>query len=161
MKRSIPKQMILVFITMFLLLCCLLQLANASDLEKVKKAIKKKGAKWEAGETSISRLPEYERELPLKGKSYTIHPDFTIEVNGGTYYWEHLGILDIRDYYEDWAKRKQDYIENGYYETLITTDDLEGVSKEKIGNIVQDLIKNSLTVSKDERFSKHHYKLYS
>jgi len=65
MRRSIPKQMILVFITMFLLLCCFLQLANASDLEKVKKAIKKKGAKWEAGETSISRLPEYERELRL------------------------------------------------------------------------------------------------
>lgn len=103
---------------------------------------------------------EYERELPLKGKSYTIHPDFTIEVNGRTYYWEHLGILDIKDYYEDWAKRKQDYIENGYYENLITTDDLEGVSKERVVNIIQDMLKNSLAVSEDERFSKHHYELH-
>ena len=103
---------------------------------------------------------EYERELPLKGKSYTIHPDFTIEVNGRTYYWEHLGILDIKDYYEDWTKRRQGYIENGYYENLITTDDLEGVSKEKIVKVVQDMLKNDLTVSEDERFSKHHYNLY-
>lgn len=65
MRRSIPKEMILVFITTFLLLCCFLQLANASDLEKVKKAIKEKKAKWEAGETSISRLPEHERQLRL------------------------------------------------------------------------------------------------
>ncbi len=65
MRGYIQKKMTLGFITVFLLLCCFLQLANASDLEKVKKAIKKKGAKWEAGETSISRLPEHEIKLRL------------------------------------------------------------------------------------------------
>jgi C1A family cysteine protease len=65
MRRYIPKKVILAFITVFLLLCCFLQFANASDLGKVKKAIKEKKAKWEAGETSISRLPEHERELRL------------------------------------------------------------------------------------------------
>jgi C1A family cysteine protease len=65
MRRYIPKKMILVFTIVFLLLGCFLQLANASDLEKVKKAIKEKKAKWEAGETSISKLPEYEIKLRL------------------------------------------------------------------------------------------------
>lgn len=103
---------------------------------------------------------EYERTLPLKEKSYTIHPDFAIDVDGRTYYWEHLGILDMKDYYKDWEKRKQDYIDNGYYEHLITTDDLNGASKEIIDKIIQDILKDNLTLSDDERFSKHHYTLY-
>lgn len=102
---------------------------------------------------------EYEKELPLEGKSYTIHPDFTIELDGRTYYLEHLGKLDAEDYYKNWAQRKQDYINNDYYENLITTDDLNGVSEEVVSDLIQDMLRGELVVSADERFSKHHYRL--
>ena len=39
----------------------------------------------------------YEEELRLLNGS-VIHPDFTIHTSEATYYWEHLGILDTRDY---------------------------------------------------------------
>ncbi len=105
-------------------------------------------------------MVEYENELPLKNRIYSIHPDFTIEYNGKTYYWEHLGRLDIENYSEDWSRRKQDYITNGLFENLITTDDLGGVDKEKILDIIHDIKRGNLAGSKDERFSKHHYLLY-
>ena len=37
----------------------------AHDLEKIRAAIKEKGAHWEAGETDLSKLPEQERKLRL------------------------------------------------------------------------------------------------
>jgi C1A family cysteine protease len=37
----------------------------ARDLEQIREAIKEKGAHWEAGETSMSKLPEQERKLRL------------------------------------------------------------------------------------------------
>ena len=49
---------------------------------------------------------------------------------------------------------------NGLYDNLITTDDLGGIDKEIISNIIQEIKRGKLTESKDERFSKHHYKLY-
>jgi hypothetical protein len=104
---------------------------------------------------------QYEKELKLKGKKYLIHPDFTINLNGKTYYWEHLGELDVKDYYENWLKRKDNLIENGYYDHLITTDDLNGVSKSVIDSIIDDLLKDTLKTSQDRRFSKHHYSLKS
>jgi C1A family cysteine protease len=37
----------------------------AHDIEKIRAAIKEKGAHWEAGETDLSKLPEQERKLRL------------------------------------------------------------------------------------------------
>ncbi len=37
----------------------------ARDLEQIREAIKEKGAHWEAGETTMSKLPEQERKLRL------------------------------------------------------------------------------------------------
>lgn len=49
------KRFLVVLSCAFLLLS--LGLANAGNLEEVQKAIKQKGAKWAAGENSVSRLP--------------------------------------------------------------------------------------------------------
>lgn len=103
--------------------------------------------------------PQYETELQPKGRKYSIHPDFTIEYNGKTYYWEHLGRLDIKKYSSDWTRRKQDYIDSGLYDELITTDDLGGINNEAVMDIIQDIKSGSLKVAKSEKFSKHHYEL--
>ncbi|MBZ5529573.1 MAG: ATP-dependent RecD-like DNA helicase [Acidobacteriia bacterium] len=103
--------------------------------------------------------PQYEKELRPKGRSYLIHPDFTVEYNGKTHYWEHLGRLDIKKYSGDWIRRKKDYIESGLYDSLVTTDDLNGIDDEVVMNIIQDIKGDCLKVSKTDKFSKHHYEL--
>jgi hypothetical protein len=103
--------------------------------------------------------PQYERKLQPKARQYLIHPDFTIECNGKTYYWEHLGRLDTKKYSGDWLRRKQDYIDSGLYENLLTSDDLEGIDNEVVMNIIQDLKSDKLKESSSEKFSKHHYQL--
>jgi len=103
--------------------------------------------------------PLYEKELRPKGRSYFIHPDFTIEYNGKIYYWEHLGRLDIKKYSGDWIRRKQDYIESGLYDNLVTTDDLNGIDNEIVMSVIQDIKGESLKVSKSDKFSRHHYEL--
>jgi len=104
---------------------------------------------------------QYEKELRFKNKSYPIHPDFSIMSNGQTYFWEHLGELDAKDYYKKWLQRKKDFQDNGFYDNLITTDDLDGVSEEMLNTVIHDIMAGALQISKDERFSKHHYKLGS
>lgn len=102
---------------------------------------------------------QYEKELSLKGKSFLIHPDFTIQANNKTYFWEHLGKLDDRDYYNKWMERKKFFKENGHYETLVTTDDLEGISSDSIQKVIDDINNDKLLITQNERFSKHHYSL--
>jgi len=101
----------------------------------------------------------YEQELEIKTQSYNIHPDFTIWLADATYYWEHLGILDVKDYYNKWQIRKEDYKENKLYENLITTDDLNGVKEEAIKKVIHDILNKKPRLSEYERFSKHHYEL--
>jgi exodeoxyribonuclease V alpha subunit len=88
-----------------------------------------------------------------------IHPDFTVDYNGKTYYWEHLGRLDIKKYSGDWMKRKQDYIDSGVYDSLLTSDDLDGIDNDTVMSIIQDVKSGKLKPSKADKFSKHHYEL--
>lgn len=55
----------------------------------------------------------YERPLTLGGQ--TRYPDFTIidDVTGKTIYWEHLGMLDRKDYRQAWEKKLSWYRDNG------------------------------------------------
>lgn len=55
--------MVLVCGILFLLSYVFLQIANAGELDDIKKAIKEKGAKWTAGDTSVSNLPDNEKKL--------------------------------------------------------------------------------------------------
>jgi ATP-dependent DNA helicase RecQ len=56
-------------------------------------------------------------------------PDFTVEWDGKTYYWEHLGMLDIEDYRQDWELKKVWY-EANFPGQLITTQESSTLSQE-------------------------------
>lgn len=103
---------------------------------------------------------KYERSLLFKNKGLTIHPDFTIQIGGKQYFWEHLGELDLKRYALNWAERRKDYETNGLADCLVTTDDLEGVKEEKILPVIDDLVRGKLKETTENKFSKHHYQLY-
>ena len=103
---------------------------------------------------------EYEFPLDLEKGPKQIKPDFTIDVNGQTYYWEHLGELDIREYWSKWIARRDWYRSNGKLNDLITTDDLGGVRHEIISRIIQDIKRGKPQTTEDNQFSRHHYRLY-
>jgi len=103
---------------------------------------------------------KYEKELLFNNKGLTVHPDFTIKIGNRRYFWEHLGELDVKRYSRDWAERRKDYEENGLIDSLLTTDDLEGLREETILKVIDDLVKGQLYETADSKFSKHHYQLY-
>jgi exodeoxyribonuclease V alpha subunit len=103
---------------------------------------------------------EYEGKLELKHKRLVIHPDFTVQIGKRTYYWEHLGELDIEYYSKNWQQRKRDYEASGLLDRLLTTDDLEGVREEAISQIIEDMMRGKLRDTPKDKFSEHHYQLH-
>jgi exodeoxyribonuclease V alpha subunit len=71
---------------------------------------------------------DYEVRLPSRGDSRDFRlPDFTVHFAGDTYFWEHLGMLDVPSYRESWDRKRVWYEKNGYISTLITSlDGLDG-----------------------------------
>jgi hypothetical protein len=107
-----------------------------------------------------SGLPfSYESDLPLSKRTYDIHPDFTIVLGDKRVYWEHLGMLDVRKYYVDWQRRKTDYSDHGLFDHVVTSDDLDGISEEKILKIIDDIKSGKIAATPNNRFSAHHYRL--
>jgi len=47
----------------------------------------------------------------------------TILYEGKKYYWEHLGMLSLLEYREDWARKEKWYEDNGYLKDLIISKD--------------------------------------
>lgn len=104
---------------------------------------------------------KYEEPLQLERLDFKIHPDFTIHLRDGKkIFWEHLGMLDTRKYYNDWQKRKANYAEHGLSDFLLTTDDLNGVAYEKIALVIENIKEQDLRSTPDNKFSVHHYELY-
>lgn len=104
---------------------------------------------------------KYEEPLQLERLPYKIHPDFTIYLrNGKKIFWEHLGMLDTRKYYNDWQERKEDYYEHGLKDDLVSTDDLNGVNHEKIAELIENIKELELKETPGNKFSNHHYELY-
>ena len=104
---------------------------------------------------------EYEQELKMKNLKYVIHPDFTIELeNKQKIYWEHLGMLDTRKYFNDWAKRKEDYANHNLFDFVVTTDDMNGISDEFVEKVIDDIRNFNLKNTTKNKFSNHHYELY-
>lgn len=95
------------------------------------------------------------------GNEIKIKTDFTIISQGRTFYWEHLGRLGNRDYERVWSKLKRPtYRSNNLESQLITTDELRGISTEKIDLIV-DAIYSYKIISEDitNKYSLNHYSL--
>ena len=105
---------------------------------------------------------EYEkpREFVVDGKKVSFRPDFTIRLGGEEYYLEHLGMLDIQEYSEQWGRRRRIYEQNGLGDRLVTTDELNGIRREKVAEVVEDLAGGTLRNTPESRFSRHHYALY-
>ncbi|MBL7113034.1 MAG: AAA family ATPase [Bacteroidales bacterium] len=104
---------------------------------------------------------KYEEPLDLEKLTYKIHPDFTIYLRDGKkLFWEHLGMLDTRKYYNDWKDRRKSYCEHGLEDVLITTDDLNGVKHEKITVLIEHIKEQNLIITSGNKFSNHHYELY-
>ena len=61
----------------------------------------------------------YEKLLSAPDKTFYL-PDFTIHVNGKTYFWEHVGMLDFPKYKQRWEQKKQWY-ETHFPGQIITT----------------------------------------
>jgi hypothetical protein len=69
-------------------------------------------------------------------------------------------MLDTRKYYNDWQERKKNYNEHGYEDFLVSTDDLNGISHDKIAGLIENIKEMDLKVTIGNKFSKHHYELY-
>ncbi len=39
------------------------------------------------------------------------------------YYWEHLGMLSVPSYREEWDRKRQWFADNGYLDQLVTSED--------------------------------------
>ncbi|EGD46136.1 Exodeoxyribonuclease V [Ruminiclostridium papyrosolvens DSM 2782] len=66
-------------------------------------------------------------EKPLYADDGTMYlPDFTIEYNGQTWYWEHLGFKGNKGYDQHWNKKEKWYKNNGFFDNLIVSDEQTG-----------------------------------
>jgi len=96
---------------------------------------------------TLTRLGiSYEYEMKLRNKDGNPKdfrlPDFTVSFEGDTFYWEHLGMMSVPSYRDQWARKREWYQKNGYLEELITSEDgpdgsidsmtIERIAKERI-----------------------------
>lgn len=69
------------------------------------------------------RVIPFRYEQPLFAGDGTIRlPDFTVTWAGRTYYWEHLGRLDLTDYADEW-RQKRAWYERWFPGQLVTTEE--------------------------------------
>ena len=74
--------------------------------------------------TSLGISYEYELKLPSESNPRDFRlPDFTVSYEGDTYYWEHLGMLSVPSYREEWDRKRQWFADNGYLDQLVTSED--------------------------------------
>ena len=72
-------------------------------------------------------------EMPLYAPDGTMYlPDFTINIRGEQWYWEHLGMLSKPSYRIHWEKKKAWYEKHGFAQNLITTSEEEGFDSKKV-----------------------------
>ena len=86
------------------------------------------------------RIVPFQYEQPLFAGDGTLRlPDFTVTWAGKTYFWEHLGRLDLADYAEEW-KQKRAWYERWFPGQLVTTEEgpkLSNAAAELIAKITQ------------------------
>lgn len=74
--------------------------------------------------TSLGVSFDYELKLASKDDPNDFRlPDFTVSYEGDTFYWEHLGMLSVPSYREEWERKRRWYEDNGYIDRVITSED--------------------------------------
>ena len=72
--------------------------------------------------------PRYEERLYSSADPHDSRlPDFTVSFKGRTFYWEHLGMLDVDSYARAWRRKRDWYRRNGFIDQLITSADQPGI----------------------------------
>ncbi len=69
--------------------------------------------------------PVYEEPLHAKvgdPRDFRL-PDFTIQYEGESWYWEHLGMLSNPKYADGWKAKESWYRRNGYWDRVVTSED--------------------------------------
>lgn len=86
---------------------------------------------------SLKEIP-FEYEKPLFAPDGTMYlPDFTITYKGKTYYWEHIGRLDLPEYKKHWEEKEAWY--NRYFkDQLLVTYESDSQTKD-IENIINTI----------------------
>lgn len=78
-------------------------------------------------------------EMPLRAPDGTLYlPDFTLNIHGEQWYWEHLGMLSKPSYRAHWEKKKAWYEKHGFIQNLITTSEEEGFDSQKVLQIINE-----------------------
>ncbi len=66
---------------------------------------------------------EFRYEMPLTAPEGTMYlPDFTIKAHGQTWFWEHVGRLDLPDYRAHWEEKKRWYAANFAGQLIVTLE---------------------------------------
>ena len=78
-------------------------------------------------------------EVPLYADDGTFYlPDFTVNLYGDQWYWEHLGMLSRPSYRAHWNKKKAWYEKHGFAENLITTTEEGGFDSQVVLKILKE-----------------------
>lgn len=89
--------------------------------------------------------PRYEQRLEsVSGDGTFKLPDFTFVTDAGdAVVWEHLGMLDLSLYANDWERKRQWYAANGLTEgqTLFTTSEVGGLQSSAVGATIEKVRK--------------------
>ncbi|MDR0926655.1 MAG: ATP-dependent RecD-like DNA helicase [Ignavibacteria bacterium] len=90
-----------------------------------------------------SGIESIKYEEPLFATDGTFYlPDFTIQWKGNTYYWEHLGMLNVPKYKRHWDV-KQAWYDKHFKGQLITTEESTNLSID-VKNLIGRLKRNEL-----------------
>jgi ATP-dependent exoDNAse (exonuclease V) alpha subunit len=85
--------------------------------------------------------PSYEQRLESNLGDGTFKlPDFTFVTDSGdAVVWEHLGMLDVTVYADDWERKRLWYASNGYIEeeTLFTTSEVGGLQSSVVAATIE------------------------
>jgi len=67
---------------------------------------------------------DYKYEEPLEVAPHDFRlPDFTISYKGKTWYWEHLGMLNLESYKKEWEQKKAWYEKHKLIDKVLTSQD--------------------------------------
>lgn len=83
---------------------------------------------------------EYEKQL-ITPDNQKMSPDFTIDLNGKTYYLEHVGMLNNEQYSKRWLEKRKLY-EEFYKENLLITYESPNLSND-IVNLISRLYRSA------------------
>lgn len=113
----------------------------------------------ELGEANFSFL--YEVRPSIDGLELPMKTDFTVVLKTGIWYWEHLGRIGNKKYEWTWQEvKKPSYQKYRAYDSLITTHERNGINPEKIKEIINLIVNNTVgTEDHTNRYSNHHFSL--